>query len=253
MRIDFVSWGEDLPGLEVRGSKRGEPVKALAFRYSEPFEYSGSQILELALGEGSDDAAREMAEIYEARRRSDKAEGLDVPDAPFVPRAAAEAAEAADGEIPKSLAIAREKDPSLAALVKLPATSRRVTILLAPGPGRSLIPHIFDDDPARHPLGMVRVHNLSPLSVSLRTADGKARELVPGKGFLAPAPGETFAYELAYKSDGAWKPQENNLVNVRANEQMHMVILRSDASFFSSSDGSSSGFMQTAFLRRIPQ
>jgi hypothetical protein len=250
MRIDFVSWGEDLSGLEVRNGKRGDSVKALAFRYSKPLEYSGSQILALALGEGSDDAAREMAEAYEERRRSDKAEGLDVPDAPFVPQAAPEAR---DGEIPKTLAQAREKDPALAALVKLPAASRRVTILLAPGPDRSLVPHIFDDDPTRQPLGMVRVHNLSKHTVSLLMATGKARELQPGKSFLVPAPEGTFAYELAYQTEGAWKLQENNLVNVRANEQMHMVILRSEASFFSSSDGSRGGFMQTAFLRRTPQ
>lgn len=247
MRIDFVSWGEDLTGLEVRAGKRTEPVKALAFRYSEVFEYSGPQILALALGEGSDDSVREMAEAYEARRRSDKAEGLDVPDEPFAPK---EAAKVAEGEIPKALALARVKDPALAVLVKLPAASRRVTILLAPGPDRSLVPHIFNDDPARHPLGMVHVHNLSPHPAALRTASGKNMEMAPGKGFLAPAPGETFAYELAYQTDGVWKVQENNLITVRPKEQIHMVILRSGASFFSSSDGSRGGFMQTAFLRR---
>lgn len=250
MRIDFVSWGEDLAGLEVRSGKRGDPVNALAFRYSEPFEYSGPQLLILALGNGSDEAAKAMAEAYEERRRSDKAEGLDVPDAPFIPKAVAEVK---GGEIPKALALAREKDPALAALVQLPAASRHVTLLLAPGPNRSLIPHIFNDDPARHPAGMIRVHNLSPHPISLRTAAGKPIELVPGKSVLAPAPGETFAYELAYQTDGIWKIQENNLITVRQNEQVHMVILRSEASFFSSSDGSRAGFMQSAFLRRIPK
>jgi len=250
MRIDFVSWGEDLSGLEVRTGKRGAPVKALAFRYSESFDYSGPQILALALGKGSDDAAREIAEAYEARRRSDKAEGLDVPDAPFVPNPVPEEK---DGEIPKSLALAREKDPALAALVKLPAASRHVTILLAPGPNRSLVPHIFDDDPSRQPLGMVHVHNLSPHPVSLRTASGKSTGLKPGKSILAPAPGETFAYELSYQTDGVWNIQENNLITVRPSEQMHMVVLRSGSSFFSSSDGSQGGFMQTAFLRRTPK
>lgn len=247
MRIDFVSWGEDLAGLEVRSGKSGDRVSALAFRYSEPFEYSGPRILALALGDGSDEATKAMAEAYEARRRSDKAEGLDVPDAPFVPRAAAEVK---GGNISKALALAREKDPALAALVKLPAVSRHVTILLAPGPDRSLIPHIFNDDPARLPAGKVRVHNLSRHPIMLRTAVGKRIELLPGKGALAPAPGETFAYELAYQTDGVWKTQENNLVTVRRNEQVHMVILRSEASFFSSSDGSRGGFMQTALLRR---
>lgn len=250
LRIDFVSWGEDLTGLEVRSGKRGSPVTALAFRYSQPFEYSGPQILALALGKGSDETAKAMAEAYEARRRADQSEGFNAPNAPFTP---ATILEETEGEIPKSLALAREKDPELASLIRLPANSRRITILLAPGPGRSLIPHIFDDDPNRHPAGMVRVHNLSPHPILLQTASGKPSELAPGKNLLSNAPADTFAYELAYQNGGDWIVQENNLVSVRNNEQIHMVILRSEASFFSSTDGSRGGFIQTAFLRRSSQ
>jgi hypothetical protein len=52
-------------------------------------------------------------------------------------------------------------------------------------------------------------------------------ELEPGKSLLAPAPGGTFTYELAYRTGGDWIIQENNLTSVRFNEQMHMVVLRS--------------------------
>jgi len=249
MRIDFVSWGEDISGLEVLTGKRGAPVKALAFRYSESFDYSGPQILSLALGEAYENAAKEMAEAYEAQRLKDKAEGIDVPDEPFVPVASPEVK---GRGIPKALALAREKNPSLAALVRLPAASRRVTVLLAPGPERSLVPHIFNDDPARHPLGMARVHNFSPHPVSMRTAEGKTTELLPGKSFLAQAPGKIFAYEVSYQTDGVWKVQENNMIDIGSKEQMHMVILLNSSSFFTSKDGSRGGFMQIAFLRRLP-
>jgi hypothetical protein len=249
LHIDFVSWGEDLSGLEVQIGNRSTPVTALAFRYSEPFDYTGPQILSLAFGKDASEAEEEMAEALEAQQLPDEAEGIDVPDEPFVPDAAPEV----EGEIPQALALAREKNPSLAALVRLPANSRRVTILLAPGPERSLVPHIFNDDPARHPLGMVRVHNLSPHPVSMRTASGKVTEMMPGQSFLPKAPGQIFAYEIAYQTDEVWKIQENNMVNVGRNEQMHMVILQNSSSFFTSTDGSRGGFMQIAFLRRQPE
>ena len=44
--------------------------------------------------------------------------------------------------------------------------------------------------------------------------------------------------------------QENNLFPVRENEQVHFIVTRSNASFFTSSDGSRAGFLQTAILRR---
>jgi len=253
MYIDFISWGEDIEGLEVHQLDRSTPVKALAFRYSEPLEYSGSQILALALGQGGEVAAKRKAEALDAWRRSRKEERIEVPEAILAPKAFADAAKGVGGEIPKALAAARNKDPVLAALVKLPANSRRVTILLAPGPDRSLVPHIFDDDPTRQPLGKVRVHNFSPYPISLITNSKQSGALAPGKNFIASAPRGTFAYELAYKIDGAWKIQENNLLSIRPDEQMHMVVLRNGSSFFSSSDGSRGGFMQTALLRRGPQ
>jgi hypothetical protein len=57
-------------------------------------------------------------------------------------------------------------------------------------------------------------------------------------------------YELAYDNKGKWQMQENNLIPVPQDEQVPLIVLKSDADFFTSSDGSRSGFLQTVTLRR---
>jgi hypothetical protein len=249
LTIDFVAWGEDLHGLEVRTGKDGKPVSALAFRYSEPYKYTGPQILTLAFGEIPAAVAKQLDMEWESRRRRMIADGLDDPGSRPQSAMPPEDAENPE-EIPEILAQARIESPDLAAVVKLPANSKRVTILLAPGPQRSLIPRFFDDDPSRHPAGTVRLHNLSAHPISMRTPAGLSAELAPGKSLNAAARGGKFTYELSYQKDGKWKVQENNLVTVRPTERLHMIVLRSKVSFFSSSDGSRGGFMQSTFLRR---
>ncbi len=247
MQIDFVSWGEDISGLEIRDGEIVIPVKALAFRYSESLEYSGSQILALGFGHKDGTAKKENMEAPDRWRGASKESETVVSEATSGSK---KDHQVLSSEIPSHLAKARETDPSLAALIMLPTNSRRVTILLAPGPDRTLVPHVLDDDPSRQPLGMVRVHNFSPHPISLNTSDGKSKGLDPGKNFISPAPGSTFAYELAYQINGVSKIQENNLVSVSSDELIHMVVLRNNSSFFSSSDGSRGGFMQVALLRR---
>jgi hypothetical protein len=44
--------------------------------------------------------------------------------------------------------------------------------------------------------------------------------------------------------------QENNLLKVMPDEQAQMIILKSDDSYFKSSDGSRTGFLQVVTLRR---
>ena len=246
LTIDFVAWGEDLHGLEVRTGKKSEPVSALAFRYSEPYRYSGPQLLPLAFGQVAPEVLANLTELREVQRRRAREDGLEDPG-PLSPKPGIPHV---DGEIPKSLAVARETNPDLAALITLPANSKRVTILLYPGPKGSLLAKLFDDDPARHPAGKVRVHNLSPHRIAMRLASGKPAELEPGKNVLSPVVGGTFVYELAYENEGQWTMQENNLFPVRENEQVHFIVTRSNASFFTSSDGSRAGFLQTAILRR---
>ncbi len=247
MLLDFVAWGKDLSGVEVLDGKSGTPVTAQAFRYSKPFKYVGPQTLSLALSADFENAVKEQAEIHESQLRENKTEGIDSSDRPSVQNTTSEVK---GDKIPAVLALAREKNPSVAALVSLPADSRRVTILLAPGPQRSLIPHVIDDDPSRHPLGKIRIHNLSKYPISLRTNSKNYQELLPAKNFIASAPDGILAYELAYQIEGKWKVQENNLINIGNSDQLHMVVLNNTSSFFTSSDGSKGGFMQVLFLRR---
>ncbi|MFM7181672.1 MAG: hypothetical protein ACKO2G_09435, partial [Verrucomicrobiales bacterium] len=203
----------------------------------------------LGFGQVSDEVQANLAELQAEQRKRAREDGIALPE-PIAPKPGVPDLK---GEIPEPLARAREKNPGLAALVMLPTNSKRVTILLSPGPQRSLIPRLFDDDPSRHPGGTVRVHNLSPLRIAMRTASGKPTEMDPGKSLLSPAVAETFVYELAYQNNNEWTMQENNLFSVRPNEQVHFIVLRSDASFFTSSDGSRAGFLQTAILRRSEQ
>ena len=142
-----------------------------------------------------------------------------------------------EGKIPKDLEAIRKKDASIAVLIKLPKGAKRVTILLAPGPQKSFSTHILDDDLSGKTLGMVRVHNFSLRDVQLTHGNGKVVEIKPGKNFLAPPIGKMFAYELAYKNEGKFKIQENNMFRVNSNELIHMVVLRSGSSFFRSRDG----------------
>lgn len=46
--------------------------------------------------------------------------------------------------------------------------------------------------------------------------------------------------------------QENNIIPVRPAEQAQMLILKSENSYFTSSDGSRGGFLQIVTLRRNP-
>jgi hypothetical protein len=246
LTIDFVAWGEDLHGLEVRSEKKSDPVSALAFRYSEPYRYSGPQVMSLAFGQVAPEELAKLSELRDMQRKRAREDGIEDPG-PIAPKPGIPHV---DGDIPKALATARETNPELAALITLPANSKRVTILLSPGPQRSLMARLFDDDPSRHPGGTVRVHNLSPHRIAMRTATGKPTELDPGKSVMSPASAETFVYELAYQNNNEWTMQENNLFSVRPEEQVHFIVLRSDASFFTSSDGSRAGFLQTAILRR---
>ncbi len=250
MRIDFVSWGENISGLELRDGKSGTPVSALAFQYSKTIEYAGPQLIALAYGEISEAESKKMAAELDLVRRRMEEEGAVNTEPKSLTKIDTDVDK---GEVPKALAEARKKDPKLAALVKLPTNSRHVTILLAPGPNKSLIPHILDDDPSKQPLGKIRVHNLSSYPIRLLTNSKKSEVLAPGKNFISEAPSENFIYELAYNIDGKWISQENNLVVIRPNQQVHMVVLRNESSFFTSSDGSRGGYMQTAFLRRTPQ
>jgi len=243
LKIDLVSWGDDITGLSLKPGQ-SKTVTALGFRYSTPVEYSGSVLMEVhrsSTGESPKTAAPSA---------DDLAHELHPLLAPDSNPAAGDAAKPKTG-LMLELQKRREKDPSLVALAPLPASGcRRATVLLVPSEGSTFIAYVIDDDPSKLPLGQLRVHNLSSLTIAMR-CDGKLnRELKPRESFIAPVQNQQMIYELAYKVGEEWMTQESNIIPVRGSEQTQMIILRSDNKFFTSTDGSKAGFLQIVTLRR---
>jgi len=218
MKLDVVAWGADIPGLTFKAGGKGEPITALAFRYSKPVNYSGAALLQIHQD----------------------------------PAAAAEATEGSQNTapIPAELAKLRATDPTVVALAKLPAGSRRATVLIAPAQAGTYQTFVIDDDPSKLPYGKLRVHNYSPFKIAVRCNGKEGMEMKTKDSFLAEPKDGKVIYELAYDKQGAWKRQENNLIPVGEEEQVQFIVLKSDADFFTSSDGSRGGFLQTVVLRR---
>lgn len=236
--IDVVAWGDDIQGLSLGKPPGGEElVHAQAFRYGEPVKYQGSQLLAIY----QSDVPQQSLVFISAEEEKEIVRPLN----PLETKTPA-----ADGEIPKHLAERRKLEPNLVALVSLPANSRRITLLLAPGPQKTFQGYVIDDDPTRLPVGKLRVHNLSSNEVALHFGGGKKRQLKPQESFFVEAKENFMTYRLAYLLENKWKIQESNVLPLRSNEQCQMFILRSDNPFFLSSDGSRNGYMQMVILRR---
>ena len=219
IKADLVSWGEDIPGLTLKSGGKGEPVTALAFRYSKPVHYSGPEVMEI---------------------HQDPAIA-----------AKATAASQNTAAIPAELLERRKKEPTLVALAKLPANSRRVTVLIAPASSGTYQTYVIDDDPTKLPLGELRILNYSPVKIAMR-CNGRAVNEMKTKDSMVVPPKQDgqVVYELAYDNKGKWKMQENNLLTVNPKEQVQLIVLKSDADFFTNSDGGRSGFLQKVVLRR---
>ena len=245
MRLDIVAWGDEIRGLSLSAEGSGKPITARSFTYSEPVSYRGPELLEI----------HSTGDSGPANDHQPTADDIDHALIPLDPESAEKDA---DNATPKSaLAIElekrREKEPTLVALAKLPAGSRRATVLLAPASGGTYQAYIIDDDPTKLRPGQLRVHNLSPHPVAMRSPGKPAAELKI-RGFIdIPANDGQVIYELAYQRDGKWIVQENNIIPVRENEQTQMMILRSNNRFFKSADGSTGGYLQVVFLRRLPE
>jgi hypothetical protein len=246
LKIDIVAWGDDIAGLALQPGKSKGDVTALAFRYSTPVSYSGPVVMEIyKTGSGAANKAPEPS-----------AEDLEHQLQPLV----AEVSKPAEGEAAKpkqglalELEKRREKNPTLVALAALPASGcRRATVLLAPAEGGTFTAYVIDDDPSKLPLGQLRVHNLSPLNIAIRCNGQVNKELKTRETLLVPGQNGQLIYELAYKLGEEWQTQENNIIPVRETEQAQMLILKSENSFFASTDGSTGGFLQIATLRRNP-
>ena len=89
MKLDLVSWGDDIPGLTLKSAGKGTPVTAKAFTYTKPVSYSGPALLEIH---------------QEAAANPKAAQAGAQNPAPIAPE----------------LQALREKDPTIVALAKLP-------------------------------------------------------------------------------------------------------------------------------------
>ncbi|WP_367872135.1 hypothetical protein [Luteolibacter sp. Populi] len=219
MKLDVVSWGEDITGLSLTAAGKASPITARAFTYSTPVRYNGPAVMEIHQ-EGGGAAA-------------DKAAG-----------------EKNAAAIPAELKALRAKDPTIVALAKLPVGSRRATVLIAPAQGGTYQTFVIDDDPSKLPFGKLRVHNYTPFKIAMKLNGKQGAPMKTRDSFVVEPKDGQVIYELAYEQNGAWTTQENNLIPVRPDEQVQLIILKSDAGFFLSGDGSRSGFLQSVSLRR---
>jgi hypothetical protein len=242
MKIDLVAWGDDIHGLSLKkGAAKGE-ISALGFRYSEPVSYSGPVLMEIHQTGGG--PAKPSVEISQ-----------DDKDHELMPLVVEEA-EPQPGDEPRTpIAIELEKrrkeSPTLVALAQLPGPScKRATVLLAPAAGGTFIAHVIDDDPSKLPPGKLRVHNLSPFEINVRCNSAENKELKTRGSHVFNAAKNQIIYELAYKKDGEWIVQENNIISIAPTDQVQMIVLRSRNQFFLSADGSTGGYMQIVTLRR---
>lgn len=217
MRLDIVAWGPKVDGLSLKAG--GDAITAEPFIYTKPVNYSGPSIVQ----------------FHRSSSATSSTAGTAQSTAPIAPE----------------LAKLREKDPTIVALARLPANSRRATVLIAPAASGTYQTVVIDDDPSKLPFGKLRIHNYSPIKIAMRCNGKEQKELKTKDSFLVDTNNNgSVIYELAYDNKGTWQMQENNLIPVPKDEQVQLIVLKSDASFFTSSDGSKSGFLQTVLLRR---
>lgn len=222
VKIDIVAWGDPIQGLSITSGGKNLPVSALAFEYSKAVSYSGSNVLELSAGSAAPagDSKKIPADSKSQLSELDKR---------------------------------RLKNPNLVALAILPTGSKRVTVLIAPAANGTYQTYVIDDDPAKLPPGKLRIHNYSPIPIAVRCNRKESHELKNKQSAVVSPEDGNVIYELAYLNDGKWKMQENNLIRVGDTDQVQMVVLKSEADFFTSGDGSRGGFLQIVTLRRSPK
>ncbi len=218
LKLDIVAWGPQINGLSLKSGGEDQGITALPFQYSKPVAYTGSALLELHQD----------------------------------PAAAAKTTEASNSTapIPPELEKRRKETPTLVALARLPAGSKRATVLIAPAASGTYQTFVIDDDPSKLPPGRLRVHNYCPIKIAVGLNGAPPRELATRQSLLvAPRDGQV-TYTLAYDRGGKWRMQERNLVTIGGDEQVQFIVIKSDDDHFLSSDGSRSGFLQTVVLRR---
>lgn len=244
MRIDVVAWGDTIGGLSFKAGKKEGAITARAYEYSDPVKYTGPRLLEIhkSGNAGAEDLAAPMSP-----------EDKEHESIPLPIEEIEKNAPAPQTPLAKKLAELRKENPSLVALVPLPANTPRATILLAPSAGGTFQGYVINDDPSKLPPGKLRVHNLSPHTIAMQFSGGQKKEMKPRDTFLVNARKGQTVYRLAYQKGSDWKVQENNIIPVRPDEQTQLIVLKSRNQFFLSADGASGGFLQMVTLRRQVQ
>ena len=245
-KVNLVAWGPKISGLVLKNPS-GDAVEALPFSYNKSISYSGPSLLAIykvevqedkpvsdEVDDGEDGIQEEPLEASPSE--SEKSIDLEKVKNPYV----------------KLLFERREEEPELVSLVPLPSNSKNVTILLAPAAQGTFQPHVIDDDPRKLPKGKLRVHNLTPFPIRVEEIRGQQRcELEPKKQFLfRPNKNNLFTYRISYKKGSKWQVEKSSQIWIRAEEQLQLVILKSEDQFFTSADGTRLGFLQFATLRR---
>lgn len=227
LKVDLVAWGDEIKGLSLKNANTSAGLTAIPFQYSTALSYAGSNVMEIYQIGGTTRASRS--------RTSSPGESAE------------------DQAIWAELAKRKKENPNLVALAKLPLNSKRVTVLLTPGRDGTYRTIVIDDTPEKLPLGQLRIHNHSPMSVALRCNKASVKELKICESFVVIPKDEQIIYELAYKNGDKWTILENNIIRVQEGEQAQMIILKSDNAHFVGSSGDRSGFLQSVVLRRQAQ
>jgi len=243
LKLDVVAWGDEIGGLSFKAGEKAGKITALSFRYSQPVPYTGPALMEIFKnGDGDTKPKPQPSE-----------EDLQHQLMPLKPEDAA-----ADKNAPAKQGLAlelekrRKKAPNLVALAALPSGCSRATVLLAPVGDGTFLAYVIDDDPGKLPVGQLRIHNLSPHTIAMRFNGAAPKEIKTRGALVVPVANEQISYDLAYQLGEEWKFQEHNFMQVFAKDQTQMLILKSNNSFFLSSDGSTGGYLQVVTLRRGP-
>lgn len=245
MKIDVVAWGDEIGGLSFKAGEKSGDITARPFRYSEPVSYTGPAVMEIYKnGNGNvKQAAPPSKEDLEHELK---------PLVPVEPKSEDGQPVAKTG-LALELANRRKKAANLVALAQLPAGCRRATVLMAPAADGTFQCYVIDDDPAKLPLGQIRIHNLCTGDIAMKCNNAAPKRLKTRESVTVPALDGALVYELAYQDGKEWKFQERNLIPVRPQEQTQMIILRSNNAYFRSADGSTGGALQSVTLRRSTQ
>lgn len=214
MKIDFVAWGDRPPELTVKKGAKQEPIIALPFTYSKPIDYTGSSTMEIYRNAGTP---------------------LPIGEGSGVPPA---------------LAALQKEKPGLVCLAKLPTGSRRVTVLIAPSSGGTYQTYVIDDDPTKLPFGKLRIHNYSSDTVAFKCNGKTNNPMKPGQSIVVDPVKDLVAFDMGYLQEDKWKKQESNVLVVSPSEQVQMVVLKSNNSYFVGPGGTRAGYLQVVTLRR---